>query len=140
MQLSQILKTFRVSGTLVAEFFCSFISGGASYGPSVLPTFGATVVINTALANAFIVEISTNAAFAINASNIPAVGYGQVVTVTFKNTSGGAHGTGTFGAMFKMISNTLATIATANNRTYQFVSDGTNLIQIGVAPATDVPN
>jgi len=140
MQLSQILKTFRVNSSLLAEFFCGIVAGAASYGPLTTLVYGPIIAINAALANSFVVTITDGVAFAIAApTNMPPAGQGQRIAITFRNASGGAHGAGTFNAIFKMNTNTLATIANGQNRTYEFESNGTNWILVAV-PGTDIPN
>jgi hypothetical protein len=79
---------------------------------------------------------ATNAtAFTINApTNLVT---DQLLTLTIRNTSGGALGVATFNAIFKMSAWTQP--ATGNSRSITFRYDGTNLIEIARTPA-DVPN
>lgn len=88
------------------------------------------------------VATATNAtAFTINAPTINAVATGNFsgsrITITIKNTSGGALGVATFAAAYKMAAWTQP--ATGFQRSIDFLYDGTNWIEVSRTPA-DVPN
>lgn len=98
-------------------------------------TYGTTIATNASLANFFVVTVTDGVAFTMSAPLNATTG--QIINYTIKNTSGGAVGAITWNAVFKM--GTFTTPATANQRSIQFLYDGTNWIETykGVA---DVPN
>ncbi len=79
--------------------------------------------------------VTDGVAFAINAPTNPLSG--QRLLMVIRNTSGGAVGAITWNAVFKKTAFT--TPATANNRSIEFVYDGTNWVETFKTPA-DVPN
>ncbi len=98
-------------------------------------TYGTTIATNAALGTSFLITVTDGVAFTISApTNLVS---GQTYTYTIKNTSGGAVGTITWNAIFKMAA--LTTPATANQRSITFLYDGTNLIEL-YKTAADVPN
>lgn len=142
MTLAQVLKTFRINGTkLYVEFMGGIISNAAALGVPVTLTYvsGAAIAIDASLGNAFVVSITNNVNFSFAAPTIPPpTGFTQDLTITIRNTSGGAHGTGTWDAAFKTTGNVPA-IATAHSRTFGFAWNGTNWVQT-FATAADVAN
>lgn len=98
----------------------------------------ATINLEFRSGNHGIVTLTTNAAFVIGAPTFSATAMSAIapftlwgglrLRYTIKNTSGGAHGAGTFAAIFKVSANWSAT-ATANNRTMEFEWDGTNWVE-----------
>lgn len=62
---------------------------------------------------------------------------GQTITVTIRNTSGGALGTATWGALYKLA--TWTQPATGFNRSITFLFNNTNFIELSRTTA-DVPN
>lgn len=141
MEVRQILKTWRIfAATVVAELMGGLIVRSGFYQIITTLTYATSIAIDASLGNAFVVSITDGVAFAIAApTNPPATGYAQVITITFRNTSGGAAGAGTFNAIYKMVSNTLAVIATGTSRTYAFQWNGTNWVQLWQT-AADVAN
>jgi hypothetical protein len=90
----------------------------------------------TATAGAIFSVTATDAVpFSIGAPSSPATG--QRITIQIRNTSGGALGTVTWNAVYKMASWTSP--ATANSRSIDFFYNGTNWIEVGRTTA-DVPN
>lgn len=101
----------------------------------VVLTYGTTVAFDASLANVYSLTVTDGVAFAISApTNATA---GKVITITIRNTSGGAVGTITWNAIFKMAAFT--TPATAFNRSISFVYDGTNWVEL-YKTAADVAN
>lgn len=108
---------------------------GALSQPITAITYSASMTPNAALGNDFTITATNNTAFTVNA---PTGGKaGQSVTITIRNTSGGALGAVTWGAGYKLAA--WVSPATANSRSITFRSDGTNWIEIGRTTA-DVPN
>jgi hypothetical protein len=103
---------------------------------STTESAGAGVSINCALGNQFIVTVTDNTAFAVNAPNNAQLG--QRITITIRNTAGGALGSVTWNAIFK--GGTLwASPANGNSRSVDYQYNGTNWILISQT-AADVPN
>lgn len=98
-------------------------------------TYSASITIDAQEGNTFVITANNGTAFAINAPTNPQDG--QRITITIRNTSGGALGAITWNAVFKMAAYTAA--ATGNNRSAWFFYDGTNWIMEGQS-AADVPN
>jgi hypothetical protein len=140
MQISQILKTFRIfGGTMVAELFGSVWVDAAIVGQLVTITYSAAPVPDVALGNAFVVTTTDGVAFVFGVPlNPPPVGFSQNITITIRNTSGGAHGAITFNAIY-LTTGAFAAVATGNNRTIGFSWNGTNWVETFVS-AADVPN
>lgn len=103
--------------------------------PRLTLTYGTTVAFDASAAHSFSLTVTDGVAFAISAPTNPATG--KMITITIKNTSGGAVGTITWNAVFKMA--TFTTPATANQRSISFVYDGTNWVEL-YKTAADVSN
>ncbi len=140
MQLSQILKSWRVAGTsIIAELFGGLSLSGPMWGVPVTVVYGVAPAIDASLGDDFIVSIADAVAFAIAApTNPPAAGKSQVIRLTVRNASGGIHGAGTFNAIFKT-SAAIPAIANAFSRTFSFRWNGTNWVEI-FRTAADVAN
>ena len=146
MLLDQIIKYWNAATRQITLFGgltlngplngATTISGTALVGGLVNPVYGPVITCDCALGNAFIITITDGVAFAIAVPLHPTAG--QWIRMQFVNASGGAAGAGTFNAVFKMVSNTLAVIANGSNRTVDFFYNGTNWIQ--VIYTADVPN
>ena len=95
---------------------------------------GATVTFDAELGNWHTVAMTTGAAFIIEAPINPSDG--QRITITIKNTSGGALGAATWNSVFKMASWTNPAIGFERSIDFRF--DGVNWRQIGTT--VDVPN
>jgi hypothetical protein len=104
----------------------------AAYAPL---TYSASIDIDASQGTEFVITATNNTNFTINAPTNPTTG--QRITVRIKNTSGGALGTVTWNAVFKLAAWTSP--ATANSRAIDFSYDGTNWLE-AVRTAADVPN
>lgn len=98
-------------------------------------TYSASMTPDASLGNRQVITATNNTAFAINAAINPYLN--QTMTVTIRNTSGGALGAATWNAVYKMAVWTQP--ANANSRSIIFYYNGTNWIEIARTPA-DVPN
>ena len=139
--MKNFLKTFRVhGGRLFAELFGGVVINGPRWNPLGILVYGPNIAIDASLSDDFQVSITDGVAFNINApTNPPPAGQGQSLRIKFKNTSGGAHGAGTFNAIFKTAAAGFAAIATGFSRTYEFEWDGTNWVE-AFRSAADVAN
>ena len=140
MRISDILRAWRISGsTVLAELFGGLMRQGPDVEPLTTLTYGPTIAIDASLGNLFVVTITDAVAFVVGApTNTPPTGRSQVIAITFRNGSGGAHGAGTYNAVFKTSGNVPA-IANGFSRTFAYQWDGTNWVQT-LVPATDVAN
>ena len=140
MQVKRFLKSWRVFGSrLFAEWMGGVINNGAVMSVLTTLTYGVSIAIDASLGNDFVVSITDAVAFAIAApTNPPPTGFDQVINLTFRNTSGGAHGAGTFNAVFKT-QGAFPAIATGNSRTFSFRWNGTNWVEFW-RTAADVAN
>ncbi len=98
-------------------------------------TYSTSMTIDASTGNYFTITANNGTGFTINAPTNPVTG--QRIYVIIRNTSGGALGTATWNAVFKMAAWTQP--ANANSRTIKFVYDGTNWVEFG-RTTTDVPN
>lgn len=122
-----------------AQLFGGLFFGAASGGILTTLTYGPTIALDASLGNEFVVTITDAVAFVLsNPTNPPPSGQDQIIVVTFKNSSGGAHGAGTFGTLYKT-SAALAAIADGKNRSIAFRWDGTNWVEL-YRTAADVAN
>jgi hypothetical protein len=89
----------------------------------VAPAYGANVVINTTLGNEFDIVANNGTAFNINNPTQVTILDGQQITITIKNTAGGALGVATFSANYHLAG---AWVQPANtfNRSVTFRYDG----------------
>lgn len=140
MQVSQILKTWRVSGTqLFIEFFGTILTDGATMQQYVVLGYGPAIAVDASKGNAFLVTVTDAVNFTIsNPTNPPPTGYGETISITISNASGGAFGTGTWGTLYKVTGNVPA-IANGYQRTFGFYWNGTHWIET-YASAADIPN
>lgn len=140
MRLKGILKTWRINGSRVlAEFMGGLVLNGARCGVRTTLTYGAAIAIDASLGNDFVVTVTDAVAFAFSApTNTPPTGFSQQINITVRNGSGGAHGAGTFNAVFKT-SAAVPAIADTKSRTFSFVWDGTNWVEV-FRTAADVAN
>lgn len=99
------------------------------------PTYSTSITIDASTGHIFEITANDGVAFAINAPTNPYTG--ETITVVIRNTSGGALGTITWNAAFKMAAFTSP--ATGFSRSSTFYYNGTNWIQT-VQSAADVPN
>jgi len=93
-----------------------------------------TLTPNCGFADQYIVTMSTGNAMGVAA---PLNGYSKLLTITLKNTSGGALGSIVWNAIYKLAAWTSP--ATGFSRSITFCYDGSNWIEIS-RTAADVPN
>lgn len=99
------------------------------------PTYGTTVSIDSSLGDIFIITATDGVAFTVANPTNPFTG--QQMTITIKNTSGGALGAVTWGSAYKLA--TWTSPATGFNRSITFYYDGTNWFEKNRTTA-DIPN
>ena len=114
-------------------------AGGAAVeavsGVIVTLTYSASITPNAALGSILVITATNGTAFTINAPTNPATG--QKLTFTIRNTAGGALGTATWNAVFKMA--TWTQPGSANSRSITFYYNGTNWVETH-RTAADIPN
>lgn len=98
-------------------------------------TYSASITIDVQEGNEFDITANNGTAFTINAPTNPLDG--QRITITIRNTSGGALGVITWDAVFKMSAWTSP--ATTNSRSIDFKYNASNWVQVGQT-GVDVPN
>lgn len=140
MRFSSILKSWRVFGSsLLADLHSGIGITGPMHGILTTVTYGVAPQIDASLGDHFQVTVTDAVAFAIAApTNTPPTGKAQLITLTIRNTSGGAHGAGTFNAIFKT-SGAVPAIANGSSRTFAFRWNGTNWVEV-FRTAADVAN
>lgn len=140
MKLKGILKTWRVAGsTAMAELFGGMGLSGPTWEILTTLTYAPVIAVDVSLGNHFQVTVTDGVAFAIGApTNTPPTGKAQLIFITIRNGSGGAHGAGTFNAIFKT-SGAVPAIANGNSRTFAFRWNGTNWVEV-FRTAADVAN
>lgn len=141
MVIKRLLKAWRIHGSgLLAEFFGGLAVNGPRAGILTTAVYGANIAIDASLGDDFVVTITDNVAFTIAApNNTPPTGYDQVINLTFRNASGGAHGAGTFNAIYKTAAAGFPAIATGFSRTFTFRWNGTNWVE-WYRSAADIAN
>lgn len=151
MNLKALIKTWRAATDIVewmgGAIFNGPVSstGGIDAGARITGvlsqiTYSAAPVLDASLGNDFFMNIADNVAFVIGApTNPPAAGKSQVIRITFRNTSGGAHGAGTWNAVFKTQATVFPAIANGQSRTVFFRWNGTNWVEL-VRSAADIAN
>jgi hypothetical protein len=113
-----------------------YIGSGAVVGAQATLTFGASVDVNADSGNTQLLICTNATAPTINAPT-GAAQAGHRITIRVKNTSGGAMGTITWNAIYKM--STWTNPATGFSRSVDFEYDGTNWVQVSQT-GVDVPN
>ena len=104
----------------------------------VNPTYGPVVTVDLSQGAWFRVTVTNGVAFTVsNPINVSSAS-GIEIQMTIRNTSGGAAGALTFGALYK-IGGAWVQAATGFSRSIQFTFDGTNWIETG-RTAADVSN
>lgn len=127
-------------GNIFAELFGGLMLNRARLSPVVTVTYSAAPTIDAALGNDFVVTITDAVAFVVAAPlNTPPSGFAQDISITFRNGSGGAHGAGTWNAIFKTQATVFPAIANGFSRTVFFRWNGTNWVEL-VRTAADVAN
>ena len=99
------------------------------------PTYGVTVSIDASLGNEFDVTATNGTAFTV--ANPTNATDGQRITITIRNTSGGALGVVTWDTLYKLAAWTSP--ATAFSRSIDFKYNGVNWVEVSRA-TVDVPN
>lgn len=145
MRLSGWIKDFIVaSGIPVMVWQGGTVSSPLLAVGSAL-VYGPAIALNAALGNEFVVTVTDAVAFAFSAplfngvalsATIP--GFNQTITIRIRNASGGAHGAGTFNAIFKT-AGAVPAIADTNSRVFQFRWNGTNWVET-FRSAADIAN
>lgn len=141
MLVDQIIRRIRLvagrvdlqwqGGTTTRAAVCQELPTALVYGPSI--------AIDAGAGNQFVVTLTDGVAFAFAApTNPPGATFGQQITITIVNASGGAAGAGTWNAIFKTDGNVPA-IANGKNRTFGFLWNGTNWVET-FQSAADVAN
>lgn len=141
MKLSALVKTWRVAGSrLFVEWMGGSIATGARLAVLNQITYSAAPVLDASLGNDFFMNIADAVAFVVGApTNPPPTGFTQDISITFRNTSGGAHGAGTWNAVFKTQATVFPAIANGQSRTVFFRWNGTNWVEL-VRSAADIAN
>lgn len=124
----RLVGTLALAGSNVAE------PGRIQFSRKLL-TYGTSIAVNSAQGNLFIITASDGVGFTIGAPSNPLDG--QVITIMVRNLSGGALGTATWNAVYKMSAWTNP--ANGFSRSVSFVYDSVNWVQCSPA-AVDVPN
>src|SRR4051812_35340333 len=140
MKLGTLLRSWRISGsTLLAELGGGITLNGPSQENLNTLTYGPAIAVDASLGQHFQVTVTDAVAFAISApTNTPPTGDEQLLYINVRNGSGGAHGAGTFNAIFKT-SGAIPAIANGSNRTFVFRWNGTNWVEV-FRTAADVAN
>lgn len=116
------------------------LTNGANGSVATTLTYGPSIAIDASLGNNFVVTITDAVAFVTAApTNTPPSGFGQLISITYRNASGGAHGAGTFNAVFKTQATPFPAIANGFSRTVWFLWNGTNWVEVARS-AADVAN
>jgi len=125
----------QVTTTLPSNLGClSYSSGFAQEYVSITEAAGSGVSINAESGNWFNVLVNDTTAFSVSAPTNPTVG--QRITITINNASGGALGTITWNAVFKLAAWTSP--ANTYSRSIDFAWNGGNWIEVG-RTTVDVP-
>ena len=117
------------------------ITGITVLSPQTLVLRRLTIVYSASMAvdntyEFFTITATNSTAFTIT-SPLYSIYDGQTITFTIRNTSGGALGTATWGALYKLA--TWVQPATGFSRSITFTFNGTNYIELS-RTAADVPN
>jgi len=125
----------------VANFTPNFMAStkGAAHKVA-FPTFQTNVDIDLSLGNFFVIDATTNANFAINTpinTELTLIPNGYFITISIKNTSGGALGSLLWAVDYKLAAFTLP--ANGFSRSISFYYDGTSWVEYSRTSA-DVPN
>lgn len=110
-------------------------AGAALDLTSITLAYGGTISTDASRGNNFIITITNASSHTISAPTNPISG--QVINYTLRNASGGAAGTASWNAVFKLAAWTQA--ANGFSRSITFRYDGTNWIEISRTTA-DIPN
>jgi hypothetical protein len=141
MELKKLVRSWQlIGGNVYAQLTGGLFFAAAKRGILSTVTYSATPTLDASLANDFVVTITDGVAFVVAVPlNPPATGLSQDISITFRNASGGAHGAGTWNAVFKTQATVFAAIANGFSRTIFFRWNGTNWVEL-VRTAADVAN
>lgn len=109
--------------------------GAAVIQKRVAPAYGPAVAIDASLGNEFDITATNGVAFTV--SNPTNAVDGELITITIRNTSGGALGAVTWDTLYKLAAWTSP--ATGFSRSITFKYNGTNWVEIS-RTTVDVPN
>lgn len=128
MRLTELVKSYRVSGANILTEFFGGIIGVQAQTRIVTPTYGVTVGIDASLGDNFIITATNGVAFTVNApTNVPLSTYTKHLTITIANGSGGVLGaiTWTAGAGGFRLAGAFTNPANATQRSVIFRWNGT---------------
>lgn len=156
MNLKALIKTYRAATNIVEWMGGAIFNGAVSITgaltstgiftqsaarrePLVTLTYGPSIAVDVSLGNLFVVTITDAVAFVTAAPTNPPASGSQVMTITYRNASGGAHGAGTFNAVFKTQATAFPAIANGQSRSIMFRWNGTNWVELWRS-AADIAN
>jgi hypothetical protein len=141
MMSQKLLRSWRIFADRVfPELFGGLILRGAQMNILRVVTYSAAPVLDASQGNDFVITITDGVAFVVGAPiNPPPAGFTQDISITFRNASGGAHGAGTWNAVFLTQATVFPAIANGFSRTVLFRWNGTNWVEL-VRTAADVAN
>lgn len=118
------------------------VRGGGNYSQQT-QAYGVAPVIDVGRGTQAILSVTDAVAFVFgvplfNGGAMPAALNGIELLLVIRNTSGGAHGAGTFNAIFKT-AGAVPAIANGSSRSFLFVWNGTNWVE-SFRSAADVAN
>lgn len=99
-------------------------------------TYGPLIPVTLLGGTLLVVTVTDAVAFVFNNPS-GALAQGALLTLLIRNTSGGAHGAGTFGTAYRVAA-AVPAIATGNTRAILFLWNGALLVELARG-ATDVP-
>lgn len=145
MLLKRLIKQYLLSGGIpVVQWMGGTISSPVLAVGNAL-TYGPTIALNMALGNEFTVTVTDAVAFVFGlptfnliALSATVPGFDQLLRIRIRNASGGAHGAGTFNAVFKT-AGAVPAIADGFSRVFEFRWNGTNLVET-FRSAADIAN
>lgn len=115
----------RFPNGIFTDLLAHLASAGVGGGTQNV-VYSASMTPNAALGNHWRITATNGVAFTINAPTNPVAGVR--VTLTIRNTSGGALGAATFNAAFKTAG--YAAPATGFSASAEFIYDGANWVQV----------
>jgi hypothetical protein len=110
---------------------------GASALQHTVKAYSASITIDSSTGDQFDITAADGNAFTINAPT--SVVDGQLMTLTIRNTSGGALGTITWNGIFKMSAWTSPATGFNRSITFRYRNDAADWVEVSRTPA-DVPN
>lgn len=135
-----VSTTGTLSATGATTLTGAVTRGARQIEPLITVTYSATPTIDASLGNLFVMTITDGVAFVFAApTNPPGATDAQEITLTARNTSGGAHGAGTWNAVFKTQATVFPAIANGQSRSIRFRWNGTNWVELWRS-AADIAN